>query len=80
MAFDAGLLLQVHTAAPQAPLRLHRERCDHGGQSPEQPDAVRMSVFVVRVFVKMRELLGGTSTGYREGTVHTRRKPRAIVR
>jgi hypothetical protein len=33
---------------------------ENGANVLNSPEAVRMSVFVVRAFVKMRELLGGT--------------------
>jgi len=51
-----GRKVRPHTNEHPLPaLCLHRKRRDYGGQCLNSPEAVRMSVFVVRAFVKMRD-------------------------
>jgi hypothetical protein len=46
--------------SPVLPLAFTENRAIMGANVLNSPEAVRLSVFVVRAFVKMRELLGGT--------------------
>ena len=48
---------QRHRDPPFPALCLHRARGDHGGKRAQQPRAVQMSVFVVRAFVRLRQMI-----------------------
>jgi len=64
VAEDAGMRSQFATASKRNIRHLPYAFTEHGAIMAanvlNSPQAVRMSVFVVRAFVQMRELLGGT--------------------
>jgi hypothetical protein len=47
----------IETEYPLSALCFHRARCDNGSECSQFPTAVDVSVHVVRVFVKLREML-----------------------